>query len=108
MQLPPRGLPTAIMNNRIIPVPDEVLKYHSLFFDLTTPITLPSEEFDKVWPFVSSVYSAKQRRVIENGTLRVSKFECRLQRHGSSARESHQCQVRIRIVRILTLDDSEL
>jgi len=29
------------------------------------------------------------------------------QRHGSSVRESHQCQVRIRIVRTLTLDDSE-
>jgi hypothetical protein len=98
-------------------------------FDLTTSITLPAEEFDKVWPFVSSVYSAKQHRVLENGTPKVSKYECRLRksrksstvrpmddgkqikrRHGSSARESHQCQVRIRIVRTLTLNasDSEL
>jgi hypothetical protein len=33
---------------------------------------LPAEEFDKVWPFVSSVYRAKQHRVIKNGTLKVS------------------------------------
>jgi hypothetical protein len=37
--------PTA-MNNGIIPVPDEVLKYRSPLFDLATPITLPAEEFD--------------------------------------------------------------
>jgi len=104
-------------------VPDDVLKYRFL----TTPITLSAEKFDKVWPFVSSVNSARQHRVIENGTLKVSKYEYRLwkswksstmqpmddgkqikRRHGSSVRESHQCQVRIRIVRILTLDSSEL
>jgi hypothetical protein len=45
------------MNNGIIPVPDEVLKYRSLLFDLATPITLPAEEFGEVWPFVSSVYT---------------------------------------------------
>jgi hypothetical protein len=42
--------PTAIMNNGIMPVPDEVLKYRSLLFDLATPITLPAEEFGEVWP----------------------------------------------------------
>jgi hypothetical protein len=44
------------MNNGIIPVP-EVLEYRYLLFDLATPITLPAEEFGKVWPFVSSVYT---------------------------------------------------
>jgi hypothetical protein len=57
--------PTAIMNIGIIPVLDDVLKYRSLLFDLTTPITLLAEEFDKVWPFVSSVYSAKLDAVPE-------------------------------------------
>jgi hypothetical protein len=45
------------MNNGIIPVPDEVLKYCSLLSDLAIPITLPAEEFGEVWPFVSSVYT---------------------------------------------------
>jgi hypothetical protein len=47
---------TAIMNG-IIPMPIEVLQYRSLIFDFITPITLPAEEFDKVWPFVSSVHT---------------------------------------------------
>ena len=55
--------------NDVILVPDEVPKYRSLLFDLITPITFPAEEFDKAWPFVSSVYGAKQHRVIENGAL---------------------------------------
>jgi hypothetical protein len=44
------------MNNGIISMPNEVLP---LLFDLITLITLalPTEE---VWPFVTSVYSAKQ------------------------------------------------
>jgi hypothetical protein len=49
--------PTAIMNKGIIPVPDEVLEYRYLLFDLATPITLPAEEFSEVWAFVSSVYT---------------------------------------------------
>jgi len=51
--------PTAIMNNGIIPVPDEVLKYRSLLSDLATPITLSAGEFDKVWPLVPPTHSAK-------------------------------------------------
>jgi hypothetical protein len=39
--------PTAIMNNGITPALDEVLKYRSLLFDLTTPIKLLAEEFDR-------------------------------------------------------------
>jgi hypothetical protein len=60
------------MNNGITPMLDEVLKYRSLLFNLTTPITLPAEEFDKVWQFVSSVYSAKLDAVPERIAARKS------------------------------------
>ena len=49
--------PNVNMNNGIVFLPGGVPEYHSLLlFGLTTPIGLPTEEFDKVWPFVSSVY----------------------------------------------------
>jgi hypothetical protein len=63
--------PTAIMNNGIIPVPDEVLKYRSLLFDLATPITLPAEEFGEVWPFAASVCT----NWLETGVVPPSDWE---------------------------------
>jgi hypothetical protein len=60
--------PTAIMNDGIMPVPDEVLKYRSLLFDLATSITLLAEEFDKVWPLFRQFIVQSSTRC-QNGLL---------------------------------------
>lgn len=93
------------MTDTMIPLSEHILKYRPLLFSLHAdpPLSLSKELFDEVWPYISCVYSLKQRREQKNDMAIVEKYECRLRksrksstikdgqdikrRHGSSIRE---------------------
>lgn len=106
------------MSEVLMPVSVDALHYRSLLFDLSTPVVIPADKFDEVWPYVDSVYTKLQSELLQcNGTMRVQKYECRLRkssksgtarvapegtiikRRNSRIRDKHLCHVRIKVSR---------
>ena len=65
----------------MMPMSPDTLHRRGLLFDLTKPVTMSPEVFDKIWPYVDSVYTRLQQELLQqNGTVRVQKYECRLRK----------------------------
>ncbi|KAF8425213.1 hypothetical protein EV426DRAFT_573443 [Tirmania nivea] len=105
------------MSEAMMPISTDALHYRTLLFELSKPVTIPTEKFDEIWPYVDSVYTSLSGEVLQcNGTIQVRKYECRLRkstksstakvtegkiikRRHSSIRDKHQCHVRIKVSR---------
>ena len=102
----------------MMPISPDALHSRALLFDLTKPVTMPSEMFSETWSYVDSVYTKLRGEELQAyGKVRVQKYECRLRkskksstaksasdnkvikRRHSSIREQGICQVRIKVSR---------
>ena len=58
----------------------------TLLFELSKPVIIPADKFNKVWPYVNSVYGILRGEEIQyNGTVKVQKYECRLRKSAKTA-----------------------
>ena len=109
----------------IISFPKDASHWQQQLFTLHEPVTLPKYLFEQVWPLVSSVYTFRNKKLQQKGTIEVEHGECRLKksrkssstmvrpgntthhdseikRRNSSIREKDQCLVTVKLTRQIT------
>ena len=108
----------------MISLPKDASHWQQQLFTLHEPVTLPKDLFEQVWPLVSSVYTFRNKKLQQKGTIEVEHGECRLKksrksssttvkpgttRHeseikwrNSSIREKDQCLVTVKLTRQIT------
>ncbi|KAF8418738.1 hypothetical protein EV426DRAFT_574717 [Tirmania nivea] len=70
----------------MMPISADALHYRTILFELSKPVTISPQIFDKIWPYVDSVYSKLQQELLQAyGTVRVQKYECRLRKSKKSS-----------------------
>ena len=108
------------MSSSMIPLPKDASYSKELLFQLETPVVLPVDQFDEVWPLVCNVYTFRNKNIQQNGAVQVEHGECRLKksrrssssqprvddnpikRRTSSIRDKDQCLVTVKLTRQLT------
>ena len=63
-------------------LPKDASHWQQQLFTLDEPVTLPKDLFDQVWPPVSSVYTFRNKKLQQKGTIEVEHGECRLKKAG--------------------------
>ena len=102
------------MSNMMMPMPTDALYWRILLFDLSEPVTMPSEKFDEIWPLITQNRRERRfRRTIQFGfkstsvnfakatnpsTALSNTDQKTIKRRHNSIRESNLCQVRIKVL----------
>jgi len=104
----------------MIPLPKDASHWQQQLFNLDEPVTLSKDLFEQVWPLVSSVYTFRNKKLQQNGTISVEHGECRLKksrksssakppsndseikRRNSTVRQKDRCLVTVKLTRQLT------
>ena len=68
------------MATTMITLPKDASHWQQQLFILDEPVTLPKDLFEQVWPLVSSVYTFRNKRLQQKGTIEVEHGECRLKK----------------------------
>ena len=68
------------MATTMITLPKDASHWQQQLFTLDEPVTLPKDLFEQVWPLVSSVYTFRNKRLQQKGTIEVEHGECRLKK----------------------------
>ncbi|RPB18236.1 hypothetical protein L211DRAFT_843865 [Terfezia boudieri ATCC MYA-4762] len=96
------------MSEAMIPISTDALHYRTLLFELSKPVTIPTEKFDEIWLYVNSVYASLSGEVLqcksgnasvgfENQQNKVTEGKI-IKRRNSSIRDyKHLCHVRIKV-----------
>ena len=106
-------------------LPKDASHWQQQLFTLDEPVTLPKDLFDQVWPPVSSVYTFRNKKLQQKGTIEVEHGECRLKksrspdgavakpgsndneikRRSSTIRKKNQCLVTVKLTRQITSEN---
>ena len=66
------------MATTMIILPKDASHWQQQLFTLDEPVTLPKDLLEQVWPLVSSVYTFRNKKLQQKGTIEVEQGECRL------------------------------
>ena len=69
----------------MVSLPKDASYWQQQLFSLDEPVTLPKDLFEQVWPLVSSVYTFRNKRLQQRGTIEVEHGECRLKKSRKSS-----------------------
>ena len=64
----------------MITLPKDASHWQQQLFTLDEPVTLPKDLLEQVWPLVSSVYTFRNKKLQQKGTIEVGHGECLLKK----------------------------